>query len=73
MEWMPKTLFDAMLVLARTHTRDDDQVGFTLQSAPILWEQTEYSREHYLKAWEIVREQLSMSARPQGSLKAAEE
>jgi len=37
MEWMPKTLFDAMLVLARTHTRDDDQVGFTLQSAPILF------------------------------------
>lgn len=64
MDWEPTTLFDAILILARTHTRDDAETGFTFHNVRIPADCLEYTHSQYLKAWEIVREQCGMSGRP---------
>lgn len=50
----------ALLVLARCHTRDDDQMGFTVEYTPYL----EYGIGEYIRAWSIVRRQLHLQTEP---------
>ena len=55
------TLFDALHLLARVHTRDDAEIGFTVEMspAPMFYRDIEY-----IEAWRIVREQLHLQVEP---------
>lgn len=61
------TLFEALRVLATTHTRDDDQLGFVLVAGLPHWPFSEFSHEDYTEAWRIVRHELHMPTEPIGS------
>lgn len=54
------TLFDALRILANCHTRDDDWVGFCVESTVAPWSVSEHSQGDYIKAWGVVREQMHM-------------
>lgn len=59
------TLFDALRVLAETHTRDDDRIGFTIVvGASPASPMSQYPVEIYDQAWDVVREQLHMQTFP---------
>lgn len=60
------TLFEALRVLAETHTRDDDVTGFVVMvgvspASPM----SPHPVEAYNEAWNVVREQLHMATFPQ--------
>lgn len=63
---MKMTLFDALRILAAVHTRDDDQAGFTINTAALHTDFMPCSKAEYLEAWSVVREQLHQ---PFGPLK----
>jgi hypothetical protein len=55
----------ALFILARTHTRDDDQLGFNIvtgvyPSDPV----NEFGASEYLEAWATVRKHLHMPFEP---------
>lgn len=57
------TLFNALLILANTHTREDSLTGFIVEiTSPYT---SRYSREEYIEAWKVVREQLNLQTEPQ--------
>lgn len=59
------TLFDALRILAETHTRDDRQVGFVVEAGLPSPYVRRHSQEDYLAAWKVVREQLHMQVDPE--------
>lgn len=55
----------ALLVLARLHTRDDQQAGFVIEmGGPGLLYPSPYSQIDYVDAWKTVREHLHMKTNP---------
>lgn len=59
----PETLFDALHILAGVHTRDDDRVGFVVEmSGPHAYLRP-FTKDQYIKAWEIVRAQLHLKTK----------
>lgn len=62
------TLFEALRILAETHTRDDDQVGLVIiAGASPFSVVSPHPPERYNEAWRIVREQLRMQTEPRKS------
>lgn len=62
------TLFEALHVLAETHTRDDDVTGFVIMvGASPASPMSPHPVERYNEAWNIVREQLHMKTFPKPS------
>lgn len=59
------TLFDALRVLADSHTRDDHQMGFIIEAALPSPYVMRHSMDDYNRAWAVVREQLHMQTEPQ--------
>lgn len=57
----PMSLVRALDLLARSHTRDDDLVGYTVSPSP-----TDYiaTRHEYIEAWGVVRAALGMPVDP---------
>jgi hypothetical protein len=59
------TLSQALHILAETHTRDDDEIGFTVQAyVGNDFLTYRYSREEYIEAWKVVREHAHMQTEP---------
>ncbi len=60
------TLFNALLILARTHTRDDERTGYVIEVGvgPNSYSNPA-SPEEYIEAWGVVREQLQMPTKPE--------
>lgn len=46
------TLCHALFILATVHTRDDDEVGFTVETLPSLHF---FTQADYIEAWKEVR------------------
>ncbi len=62
------TLFEALRVLAETHTRDDDFTGFAIMiGASPSHPEGPHPVERYNEAWNVVREQLHMQTFPKPS------
>ncbi len=59
------TLFSALRIIAETHTRDDDAVGFVIEvgASPMSYA-SPHPPERYNEAWRVVREQLNMQTEP---------
>lgn len=51
------TLLDALKVLARAHTGDDDGVGFVVMP---MADTLSIGQREYVEAWKIVREHLQL-------------
>lgn len=58
------TLYDALRVLAESHTRDDNQVGFVIVAGIPSPYTSRHSPEDYYTAWKVLREQLHMQTKP---------
>jgi hypothetical protein len=60
------TLFQAIRILAETHTRDDGVTGFVVMAGV---GPHDYGNPHpvdrYMEAWQVVREQAYMQVAPQ--------
>lgn len=64
------TLFDALRILAETHTRDDDLTGFVIMSgAGPFSPMCPHPPGRYNEAWDTVREQLHMQTFPKPAAK----
>ncbi len=51
----------ALHILSETHTRDDGQVGFTVETLPQIFEHT---RSEYIEAWRSVRYNIGKKTKP---------
>lgn len=56
------TLDKALLVLAESHTRDNDFSGFTVESTRDRY--VRWSDHDYIEAWKIVRQHLHLQVEP---------
>jgi hypothetical protein len=61
----PTTLFDALRILAETHTREDHLMGFVVEVGAGPGPYSRWSQGAYIKAWKIVREQCHMPTEPE--------
>lgn len=60
------TLFDAMKVLARVHTLEDERTGFAVEMAPTLSMRCAGVTEpEYVDAWAVVRRELGWPYGPE--------
>lgn len=56
----PMTLIEALGILSRVHTRDDDQLGYVV----MMGASPEYDGHRYIEAWGVVRQLLGGLAAP---------
>lgn len=54
------TLDAALHILARAHTRDDDQMGFVVETTARLLPLHDVALSEYIIAWGVVRRELHM-------------
>lgn len=60
------TLFEAIRILADTHTRDDDVTGFVIMVGASPHSMVNpHPIERYNEAWRVLREQTHMQTEPQ--------
>lgn len=56
----------ALYILAQAHTRDDGDLGFTVEAGAAPWNLNyDWSREEYIDAWKAVRKHLHMQTASQ--------
>lgn len=59
------TLFEAIRVLAETHTRDDDVTGYVIMvGVSPASQMNPHPIERYNEAWRVLREQTHMQTDP---------
>jgi hypothetical protein len=64
---MVMPLSKALYLLTEAHTRDDDKVGFTVETLPQVFE---WSRADYIEAWRSVRFNIGKPTKPQVEAKS---
>jgi len=56
------TLYNALRILAETHTRDHDRMGFVIEVGAPSPYTMKFSMNEYMEAWRVLRVQLGMQA-----------
>jgi hypothetical protein len=59
------TLEKALYILASTHTRDDDLMGFVVEWAPSPSYAWQHSQSDYIEAWKTVRAHIHFQTEPE--------
>lgn len=54
------TLFEAIQIVARVHTRDDDEIGFVVEMGAT----PRYDHNRYVKAWGTIRREAGLPCDP---------
>ncbi len=57
-------LSKALHILASVHTRDDDQMGFSIEMSVPRWSTSSVSPRDYIRAWESVRAHIHFQIDP---------
>jgi precorrin-2 methylase len=57
-------LHKAIRALVEAHTRDNQQIGFTVEGSPMLHPYSELTRGEYIEAWATLRKEMHEQTEP---------